>query len=125
MKTRPLIPAIISGKCPRCRQGKMFKKPVYQITSFTEMHDRCPHCNLLFEVEPSFFYGSMYVGYGISIATIIAGVVGINLFVDNPPLWLYITVTVSSIILMIPINFRYGRIIYLYIFGLVKYDKNL
>jgi hypothetical protein len=36
------------------------------------MHDNCSHCGLKYQIEPSFFYGAMYVSYGLNVAVGIA-----------------------------------------------------
>lgn len=36
------------------------------------MHDRCPSCGLLFNREPGYFLGAMYISYGLGIAVICA-----------------------------------------------------
>ena len=34
------------------------------------MHDRCPGCGLLFNREPGYFLGAMYVSYGLALVII-------------------------------------------------------
>ena len=36
------------------------------------MHDRCPKCGLLFNREPGYFLGAMYVSYGLALVIIAA-----------------------------------------------------
>lgn len=36
------------------------------------MHDRCPSCGLLFNREPGYFLGAMYVSYGLALVMITA-----------------------------------------------------
>ena len=38
------------------------------------MHEKCPHCGELFNREVGFYYGAMYVSYGLNIG------LGIGLF---------------------------------------------
>ncbi len=117
--------AVAACKCPQCRQGQMFKSGPYNLTKFSDMHVRCPHCNLRFEVEPGFFYGAMYVSYGFSVATFIACFVAVNVLVDKPTLTIYLSVIITTILLMVPISFRYSRVLMLYGFGGVSYDPSL
>lgn len=37
------------------------------------MHERCKHCNTKYKIEPSFFYGAMYVSdpVGLTFAGIV------------------------------------------------------
>ena len=37
-------------------------------SKITKLHDNCPSCNLKYMIEPSFFYGAMYVNYAITVA---------------------------------------------------------
>ena len=55
------------------------------------MHDRCPGCGLLFNREPGYFLGAMYISYGLALALIV--VVGAALWrlthwrIDKVALW--------------------------------------
>lgn len=60
--------SILKLKCPRCRKGNLLMQNPYQLKQFNKVNDSCPHCKLHFKIEPSFFYGSMYVSYGLGVA---------------------------------------------------------
>ena len=61
--------SILTGKCPRCHQESMYKfKNPYSMLHILDMNKQCSHCKLRYQIEPSFFYGSMYVSYGVGIA---------------------------------------------------------
>ncbi len=113
--------ALAQGKCPSCRKGNMYKYSIFNLTKFTEMHKNCPVCGFKFEIEPGFFYGAMYVGYAISVATIITVFTAINILYPKASLSVFIGSVVVAVLLMIPVNFRYSRIMMLYFFGGVKY----
>lgn len=115
------IQAIIEGKCPQCREGKMFMYPFWQITKFDKMHDNCPVCNLRFEVEPGFWYGAMFISYAINVAFLaFLGVAIFFVFNDPPILYYIIPITVLSLA-AVPFNFRASRSIFIHLFGFVKY----
>lgn len=42
-------------------------KNPYNIIETMKMHENCSHCGLQYKVEPNFFFGAMYVSYGISV----------------------------------------------------------
>ncbi len=66
------IPSLLKLKCPRCRKGDMFiHKSSYQ-KGFMKMHDRCPVCGQVMEIEPSFYYGTGYVSYSLTVALTVA-----------------------------------------------------
>mgnify|MGYP002366362853 CR=1 FL=1 len=116
MSTRPSgIVSLISGKCPRCRTGKAFKYPFYNVFKASEVHERCSCCDVKFEPEPGFFWGAMYFSYALNVGTAI--IVGILLFFffGDPELWVYIAVIVPSILILTPIYVRFSRLLMMYI----------
>jgi uncharacterized protein (DUF983 family) len=121
---KPLVlKAVLLGKCPRCRQGNMFVKPIHSIVGFQKMHEHCPYCGLRFAVEPGFFFGAMYVSYAFTVGILFGtGIVLYHLFGD-PPLWVYLVTVPLIVLLTTPYIFKYSRILFLYLFGGVKFDE--
>ncbi len=120
-KSKPY--AIVKGKCPRCRQGDMFVYSNLDYRHFKEMHKTCPQCNLRYELEPGFFYGgAMYLSYTFSVALFVTVFVGMNILFERPPLYAYVGVVIGFNLLLFPLMFRYSRILYLHLFGGVKYQ---
>jgi len=116
------VTALLQGKCPRCRKGNVFTHHVSKILSFQKMNKSCPVCGVLLEPEPGFYQGAMYVSYAFTVAVIVA--VGILLFVlGDPPSWVYILTVIAVMILLIPFNYRYSRMVYLYLFGGIRFDE--
>lgn len=116
--------ALLSGKCPRCRKGDIFKHPLSDVLHFAKMNETCPHCGTTFEPEPGFYFGAMFVSYALSVALFV--VVGLGLyFLFNPSDWVYITTIGIAAVLFTPISFRYSRILFLYAFGGIGYDPNV
>jgi hypothetical protein len=124
MQAKNYPTALLQGKCPRCHTGDIFMYPVTRISKFNVMNKICPHCEVGLEPEPGFYQGAMYVGYAFTIAVIVT--VGIVLYLlGDPSEWVYIAVTIGIMVLAIPLNYRYSRILYLYMFGGIKYNHHL
>ena len=121
MQARNYQTALVLGKCPRCRQGNIFTYPISRISKFNVMNKTCPHCGVRLEPEPGFYQGAMYVGYGITIAFLVF-ISAILYLSGDPSEWIYIAVTIGVMILVAPLNYRYSRILYLYMFGGIKYN---
>ena len=117
--------AVFNGRCPRCRDGKIFKTSVFTFNNFTKMNPRCPNCNLDYEVEPGFFYGALYISYIFSVGIFAAVTIILFVFFDDPESKVYITTVIALSIIFYPFNYRFSRIIYLHLFGRVKYDDSL
>lgn len=70
--------SILRQFCPRCRTGKIFLPNVHRgvdwgvYWGFPKMNDCCPICNLLFNREPGYFLGAMYISYALGLALVAA-----------------------------------------------------
>lgn len=49
-------------KCPRCRQGDIFVKPM-SLSDPIKMPERCEQCSQKIEPEPGFYFGAMFLSY--------------------------------------------------------------
>jgi Ca2+-dependent lipid-binding protein len=85
------------------------------------MHEKCSHCGLTYQLEPSFFYGAMYVSYGLNVATGIAAFVISYLIFGSTLKTAFIAIIVALIILF-PYVLRWARNIYINMF--VSYNPN-
>jgi len=118
--------AIFKAKCPQCQSGKMFKKSALKLNGFTEMFDTCNVCGLTFEVEPGFFWGAMYVSYGITTGMML--IVGALVFIlsnHEARFWGYIIPIFLAMFSSIPFTYRYSRVLMLYYFSPVRFNKDL
>lgn len=121
MREKTLINAQFYGKCPRCREGDIFKYPVTHLSKFSAMHASCPRCEASFEPEPGFYFGAMFVSYALTI--VLFTFVGLVLyFFFHPSDTVYIISITIAAILFTPFSFRYSRILWLHWFGGYRYD---
>jgi uncharacterized protein (DUF983 family) len=70
MRADPIatISDILHHRCPRCRVGKIFRHSIF--LGFPKMWERCPVCHLLYEREPGYFMGAMYISYIVGLLVI-------------------------------------------------------
>lgn len=117
--------AMLQCKCPRCQSGNMFKYRSTRLTKFMDMNEFCPNCHLRFEIEPGFFWGAMYVSYAITTGLMLV-TCGILVWgFNDPEFWVYVTSIVTVMLGSLPWVFRYSRVLMLYIFSPIRFDKNL
>lgn len=109
-------------KCPRCHQGPMFSHSALNLRKFDQMPENCPVCGFRYEIELGFYWGAMYMSYGLSV--FIVFLVGISLYflANDPPTWVYLTTVATIVVLFTPVLFRYARVMMLYFFGSVSFD---
>jgi uncharacterized protein (DUF983 family) len=80
------------------------------------MHDSCSNCGQHYQIEPSFFYGAMYVNYGITVGIAITVFVAMYVLGSDWQMLHYIIAIIGSLILSAPITFRLGRMIWINLF---------
>jgi uncharacterized protein (DUF983 family) len=113
--------SILTGTCHKCQTESMYleKNPLH-LSKVLKMHEKCSHCGLKYQIEPSFFYGAMYVSYGLNVA------IGIAVFIISYVILkfdikvAFISI-IASLIVLFPFVLRWSRNIYINMF--VSYDS--
>jgi ABC-type transport system involved in cytochrome c biogenesis permease component len=59
----------------------------------------------------------MYFAYAMTVAEIISGVVAVTVLASDPGPMSYLVVIIPLLLLLMPVNFRYSRVLMLYLFG--------
>ena len=114
--------SILTGTCPKCQNESMYvDKNPYNLKNLYKMHDTCSHCNMRYMIEPAFFYGAMYVSYGVNVAIGIAAFIIAYVFLHLSLKVSFIAI-VTSLIVLYPLVLRISRNIYINMF--VSYDPN-
>lgn len=115
--------SIFSGSCPKCHEESMYTvKNPFVLSRLLQMNDRCSNCNTKYKIEPSFFYGSMYVSYAVGIAFAVAAFVISYVFFDASRLNAFFAI-VATLVVFLPIIIRLSRNIWINLF--MHYDKSL
>ena len=113
--------SILTGTCPRCQKESMYlDKNPFHLKNLLKMNDHCSHCGLKYQIEPSFFYGAMYVSYGLNVAIGIAAFI-VSFVILNCSLKTSFISIIAAIIVLFPFVLRWSRNIYINMF--VSFDK--
>jgi len=122
LKKGSKLNSILTGSCPKCQEESMYlEKNPFKMGKIFEMHETCSHCGTRYKMEPSFFYGAMYVSYGLSIAFGVAAFIIANVFIGLGLIHSFIAI-VATLILTFPIILRLSRNIWINMF--VHFDKD-
>ncbi|WP_298503703.1 DUF983 domain-containing protein [uncultured Maribacter sp.] len=101
--------SILTGTCPKCHEESMYlDKNPYHLGNILKMHERCSQCNTKYKIEPSFFYGAMYVSYGVGIAFAVAAFVISKLILQSGLLTSFFAI-IGTLIFFMPIIMRLSR----------------
>jgi VIT1/CCC1 family predicted Fe2+/Mn2+ transporter len=122
LKKGSTLNSILTGSCPKCQEESMYvvKNP-YLLNTLYKMNKTCSHCHTRYELEPSFFYGAMYVSYGVSIAFGVAFFI-ISYFFLQLNAKISMLILCIGIIALMPVIARLSRNIYINMF--IHFDKN-
>lgn len=113
--------SILKNKCPKCHEGDFFKYKInLHPSKISSIHDNCSNCGQKYLLEPSFYYGAMYVSYALTIAISVAAFIISKVFIGTTLLQSFAVIVVALLVLS-PVVLRLSRIIWINLF--VGYDK--
>ena len=115
--------SITKGKCPQCHEGSFFKYSfTFNPSKVTKIYDNCSKCNLKYMLEPSFFYGAMYVNYGITVGISVVTFLISTLVFNLSLLQCFVAILIVLFVLA-PVNLRLARILWINMFVSFKKDN--
>ena len=122
LKKGSKLNSILTGTCPKCQNESMYvDKNPFNLANVLKMNSKCSHCGLVYQIEPSFFYGAMYVSYALNVAIGIATFVISYVFLGSSVETAFIAI-VATLIVLGTLVLRWSRNIYINMF--VHYDPN-
>ena len=122
LKKGTTLYSILTGSCPKCHQESMYEdQNPYHIANVYKMHENCSHCGLHYQIEPSFFYGAMYVSYGLTVGIGIVAFIFSKVIIGLSLGHSFIAI-IASLFALMPVTARLARNIYINIF--VHFDKD-
>lgn len=114
--------SILWGACPRCHEESMYEnKNPYYLPDVLKINEKCSHCGKKYRLEPSFFYGSMYVSYAVGIAFGVAAFVISYLFLGSGLVTAFFAI-LGTLVVFAPIIMRLSRNIWINFF--IHFDKD-
>jgi len=124
---RGYLASSLGCRCPRCREGKLFRYPVtIRLKKNMEMNKTCPVCGQATEIEVGFYYGTSYVSYAMTVALSVASLVAwwviIGLSTDDDRFFYWLAINSVLLLFIQPWLMRLSRSIWISWF--VKYDRN-
>ena len=115
------IYAMITGCCPKCHEESMYLDAnPFNIMKIYAMHETCSHCKQVYKIEPSFFFGAMFVSYGLGV---LIGIITflLSFYVFHANLKTSFIAIIVALILCNTLIMRLSRNIWINIF--VHFDK--
>ena len=114
--------SILTGSCPKCHEESMYlDKNLLHLSKIFDMHPTCGHCGTRYKMEPSFFFGAMFISYGLGVGVGIITFLVCHFGFKTNLKTSFLTIIVSLIAFM-PLIMRVSRNIWINIF--IHFDKD-
>lgn len=113
---RTKLYSIVNRKCPFCHEGQFFVSHPYDLKRAGDTHEKCPVCNRKFNLEPGFYYGAMYVSYGLGVAVCVAVWVAFLVLWPTAGMWTVIATILGTLLLSAPWMYATSKIIWANLF---------
>jgi hypothetical protein len=118
-----IFQSIFTNTCPKCHTGKVFTgSNPYNLATFDHMEKSCAHCGNVYEKEPGFFYGAMYVSYALMAGWFMVTWLFDYLFIQSE-LFHFILFISITVFFFGPLTFRVSRLLWMNFF--TRFDKNV
>ncbi|MFO0969597.1 MAG: hypothetical protein U0793_28900 [Gemmataceae bacterium] len=103
----PTLKGLFHRRCPVCLEGAIFEHGM-------RMHKACPVCHTVYEREPGYFLGSLYISY--ALATVFIGLAMLIVHLAFPDLDLGLAVLIAGVLFLpfVPVVTRYARVAWMY-----------
>jgi uncharacterized protein (DUF983 family) len=108
--------AVLRQRCPKCRQGPVFR-------GWIAMHPTCPVCGHRFEREPGYFTGAMYVSYALAVPTFAVLFLLVRRILPRWSDTAILPVALLPFLLFVPVIVRYSRVIWMHLDWTVDPDR--
>lgn len=114
--------SVFNNKCPQCQEGRFFQHGItLHLKKNLMMDEHCESCGFKYMIEPSFFYGAMYVSYALTVA------MAVVTFVVSYLLGLGLVGSILAIFVVLvaltPLIMRISRLLYINMFVHFKEKK--
>lgn len=115
-----LVLSILNNKCAKCREGSIFAvKNPYKLKTCLTMHEKCPVCGNPSEMETGFYYGALYVSYGLTVAfcvfTFLIWFFTVGISTNEKIMW-WLGINAVLLLLIQPPIMRWSRTLWMYMF---------
>ena len=113
--------SVLKLKCPKCQEGDLFvDSNPYHLNRCLLMNEKCLKCGQDFQIEPGFYYGSIWMSYPIVVLITIFVTSFFYLYLELSLLF-FIIILAFVMLTLQPLILRLGRAMWLNIF--VRFDQ--
>lgn len=102
--------SIVNRKCPHCHEGEfMVSRNPYDLSRAGDLLEACPVCHRKYEPEPGFYYGGMYVSYGLAVAQSVAVYIAVGVFAPEATPTTKLFWVLGALVLLSPVIYAWSK----------------
>lgn len=113
--------SVFKMKCPKCHEGDFFISHPYDLKQAGDILEKCSSCGVKYTREPGFYYGAMYVSYGLMVALFVTLWVSFNLFIEEVDVFVQLFIIIAAFLIFTPYMYALSKIIWANLF--IKFEK--
>ncbi len=122
MLLKNILYSTLWNKCPKCHKADVFvSQNPYNLSQMSRMHESCSACGEKYEKEPGACYGAMYVSYALMVGWFVICWAS-DYFFFHTETFNFLVFVISSMVLFMPLTFRFSRLLWLNFF--IRFDKS-
>lgn len=110
------IQSILRMKCPQCQEGDFFISHPYDLKNAGKTHLSCPKCGLDYRREPGFYFGALYVSYGMGVALFVTIYLSFILFFPDVSVWIPISLIAIFSVALGPYLYALSKVVWIHFF---------
>ena len=119
MKKGTKFYSIVKGRCPHCHEGEFFVSHPYNFKHVGQTPRHCPTCERRLLLEPGFYYGAMYVSYGLGVGLFVACWIAVTVLAPDAHMFTTAGIVSALMLLLGPAIYHLSKIIWANMF--IKY----
>jgi uncharacterized protein (DUF983 family) len=108
--------SILTLTCPYCHEGEFFVSSPYDLKHVGDLHSNCPKCGGKYTIEPGFYFGAMFVAYGLGVAVCCATYLILAIAIPALPIPWQIGIIASVMLIGGPWFYALSKIIWANLF---------
>jgi hypothetical protein len=109
--------SILHRKCPHCHEGEfMVSRNPYELGKAGDLLEGCSVCHRKFATEPGFYYGGMYVSYGLAVALCVSIWVAVTVLAPTSGDTTRLLLVLTGLLVATPVLYAWSKIFWANLF---------
>lgn len=107
------IYSVIHQKCPHCHEGEfLVTRNPFNLSKVGEVLPGCSVCGRKYESEPGFYFGALYVSYGLAVGLCVSIFVAVNVLAPEVEATTTVWWVLGGLLLTAPVLYAWSKILW-------------